>query len=75
MGLNYNKLWKILIDKKLRKTDLIKMAGISTNVLSHLSHDESISLNSIEKICKALNCNIENIVTITEDESEHKKNI
>ena len=68
MGISYNRLWKTLIDKGLKKTDLIKLAGISTNVLSHLSHNESVSLNSINKICDALNCKIEDIVDFTEED-------
>lgn len=75
MSINYNKLWKLLIDKNLKKTDLIKKAGVSTNVLSHLSHNESVSLSSVEKICKTLNCNIEDIVEFTEIEHGYKKNI
>ena len=66
MSINYNKLWKLLIDKGLKKTDLIHMAGISTNVLAHLSRNESVSLESISKICSALKCKIEDIVEITD---------
>lgn len=75
MSINYNKLWKLLIDKNLKKTDLIKKAGISTNVLSHLSHNESVSLSSIEKICRAIGCNIENVVDFTEGNNGNSENI
>ncbi len=62
MAISYDKLWKLLIDKKMNKTQLKEEAGISTNVVAKLGKNESISLESIEKICTALNCNIGDIV-------------
>lgn len=62
MAIPYDKLWKLLIDKKMNKTQLKEEAGISTNVVAKLGKNESISLESIEKICTALNCNIGDIV-------------
>lgn len=67
MALNYNKLWKLLIDRNMKKTDLIAQAQISSNVLAHLSKNESVSLENIEKICKCLHCDISEILDITED--------
>lgn len=67
MAINYNKLWKLLIDRNMKKTDLIAKAQISSNVLAHLSKNESVSLENIEKICKCLHCNISEILDITED--------
>lgn len=64
MPVSYNKLWKILIDKNLRRTDLKECAGISFNVLAKMGKDETISLESIEKICVALNCNIGDVIEI-----------
>ena len=64
MAISYNRLWKLLIDKKMKRTDLISGAGISTSALSKMGKDESISLANIEKICKYLNCNIEQVVEI-----------
>ena len=56
---DYRKLWKLLIDKDIKKkTDLIAMAGISTNILAKLSKGEFISMESMQKICKALHCDI-----------------
>lgn len=60
--MNYNKLWKLLIDKKLRKKDLRKMAGLSTNVIAKMGKDGDVSTQVLRKICEALNCKVEDIV-------------
>ena len=62
MPVSYKKLWKKLIDLKMKKTDLLLKANISTNVLAKLGKDEAVSLESLEKICQALNCNIGDII-------------
>ena len=62
MAVSYNNLWKTLIDKKLKRIDLIELCGISSNVLAKLGKNEPISMESLEKICVALNCNIEDVV-------------
>ncbi|MEG0875198.1 MAG: DNA (cytosine-5-)-methyltransferase [Clostridiales bacterium] len=67
MGLSYDKLWKLLIDKKMNKTELKKLSGISFNVLARMGKNEAVSLNSIEKICRVLSCNIGDIMVIAED--------
>lgn len=67
MDVDYRKLWKRLIDKGIKnKTDLIPMAGISTNILAKLSKGEYISMESMQKICKALNCDVGDICVINE---------
>jgi len=64
---DYKKLWKILIDKGIKnKTDLISMAGITTNILAKLSKGEFISMDSLQKICKALNCDVGDICSVNE---------
>lgn len=60
--ISYNKLWKLLIDKKMKKTDLIELSGISSNVLARLGRDESVSMESLSKICKVLNCDVGDIM-------------
>ena len=65
MAISYNRLWKLLIDKKKKRTDLISGAGISTSALAKMGKDESVSLENIEKICKYLECNIEQVVEIS----------
>lgn len=62
MPWSYNRLWKILIDKKLNRTDLLSIAKINTKTLARMGKDETISMDALEKICTALNCRIEDIV-------------
>ena len=64
MSISYNKLWKLLIDKKMKRTDLIYGAKISSSALSKMGKDESVSLEVIEKICHYLKCDIEQLVEI-----------
>ena len=66
MPVSYDNLWKLLIDKKLKRTDLKEICGISSNVLAKLGKDEPISMESLEKICNALNCNIDDVVFFVE---------
>lgn len=66
MPVSYDNLWKLLIDKKLKRTDLKELCGISSNVLAKLGKDEPISMESLEKICNALNCNIDDVVSFVE---------
>lgn len=65
MAVSYVKLWKLLLDKKMKKTDLLTSAGISTNILAKLGKEEFVSMDSLEKICKALDCNIGDIAEFT----------
>lgn len=65
MAANYNKLWKILIDKGLKRTDLRKLAGISTTTVAKLGKNEYVSMECIEKICIALNCDVGDIMSFS----------
>lgn len=56
MTVSYDRLWKLLIDKKMKKVDLMKKAKISSNALAHLGKNESVSIVVIGKICLALDC-------------------
>ena len=69
MPVSYDKLWKILIDKKMNRTDLKDAAGISFNVLAKMGRNEYISMDSLEKICCALDCNIGDIIDIIADKN------
>ena len=62
MKMNYNKLWKLLIDKGMTRTDLRKAAGISSSSLAKLGKGENVTTDVLCKICEALNCGIEDIV-------------
>ena len=70
MPISYDKLWKLLIDKKINKTKLRKMAGISTNVIAKLGKDEPVSMETMTKICATLNCDIGDIMEITNAKGE-----
>ena len=61
---SYNKLWKLMIDKKINKTQLCKAAGITTNAMAKLGRDESVPLETLEKICVVLDCKIDDIVEL-----------
>ena len=61
MAIRYNKLWKLLIDKDMMKKDLRDQSGITTNALAKLGKNEHVSTQILEKICRTLNCNIEDI--------------
>lgn len=58
----YDKLWKILIDKGMNRTDLKEMAGISFNVLAKMGKGETVSMESLYKVCLVLNCNIGDVM-------------
>lgn len=62
MKVCYDKLWKLLIDKKMKKTDLIREAKISSNVLARMGKEEPVSLESIGKICSLLGCHVDDIL-------------
>ena len=64
MAVNYDNLWKLLIDKKKKKTDLINEAKISSSALAKLGRNEYVSLVIVDKVCQYLDCNIEDVVTI-----------
>ena len=68
MARSYNKLWKLMIDQKINKTQLCKTAGITTNAMAKLGRDESVPLETLEKICTVLNCTLDDIVEFSEDE-------
>ena len=62
--MNYNKLWKLLIDKKLKKKDLREMAGLSTNVIAKMGKGEPVSMDTLAKITITLKCGLNDIVEI-----------
>lgn len=71
MQVDYKKLWIRLIEKGIKnKTDLIPLAGISTNILAKLNKVEYVSIDSLAKICRALNCDIGDICVINSAEQK-----
>lgn len=68
MDVDYSKLWEKVREKGIKnKTNLIPMAGISTNILAKLSKGEFISMDSLQKICKALQCDVGDVCVINSD--------
>lgn len=71
--ISYNKLWKLLIDRKMSRADLRRAADISPNTLTRLSRDEEVSLSILKKICSCLQVNIGDICEFIPDASEQEK--
>ena len=71
MGVSYKKLWKILIDRDLKKKDLPAIANISTSTVMKLTKGENVNTDILVRLCKALNCTFDDIVEIL-PESEEK---
>lgn len=68
MSLSYKKLWKLLIDKNMKKKDLRAVTGISTTTLAKLGKDENVSTEILAKICKSLECDIGDIMAMVNDD-------
>ena len=68
MKMSYKELWKLLIDKDMNKTDLRKAAGISSSSLAKLGKDENVTTDVLLRICKALDCELDDIVEIERTE-------
>ena len=71
MAVSYNKLWKKLIDLEMSRTELRLKAGISTRQLAKLGKNESVNTDVLVKVCRALECNVDEIMDITE-QTENK---
>jgi len=76
MLISYNKLWKLLIDKKMKKKDLQHLSGVSSATITKLGRDENVNTEILQKICTALNCNIGDIMEFVPntDKEENSKN-
>lgn len=70
MAVNYNKLWKMMIDKKMSKTELTNLAGISTNAMAKLGKNEDVRVNILEKLCTSLYCKLDDIVEFVPNSKE-----
>ena len=70
MAVNYKKFWILLIDKNMKKTDLRIQSGISTGALAKLGKNENVNTEVLAKICKALDCKIEDIMEMVPDDKE-----
>lgn len=72
MKMSYKKLWKLLIDRDMKKSDLRKQAKISSSSLAKLGKDENVTTDVLLRICEALNCNLNDIVESVPDEEAQK---
>ena len=72
MAVCYNKLWKLLIDRKMKKNDLIEQTGISSTTIAKMGRDEKVSTDVLSKICGALNVDIGDIMEMIPDVNSEK---
>lgn len=70
MAISYKKLWKLLIDRDMKKKDLQKAAGISSASITKLGKNENVNTEIIEKICVALGCDVSDIMEMTDEEAK-----
>lgn len=68
MAVSYNKLWKLLIDRKMKKKDLIALSGVSKSTIAKMTNDEHVSTEMVAKICSALNVDISDVMELIPDE-------
>lgn len=73
MAYSYNKLWKLMIDKKINKTTLRREAGITSNAMANMGKDQPVNVEVLAKICRVLDCTIDDIMEIIPDEQEKSK--
>ena len=73
MAVSYNNLWKLMIDKKINKSELCKTVKISSSTMAIMTNEEMVALPILEKICAELECNIGDIMEFTELEDVKKK--
>ena len=73
MKVSYKKLWKLLIDREMTRTELRLKAGISSVSLAKLGKDETVTTNVLVKVCTALGCNIGDILDVVPEENNTKK--
>lgn len=70
MEVSYNRLWKLLIDKGMKKSDLRTLTGIGTNTLAKLSKNQQVSMDVLMKLCEKLDCDISNICEFKKEDRE-----
>lgn len=73
MAVSYNKLFKMMIDMKMSNGELATKVGVSLNIITRLKRNQYIALNTIEKICKTLNCMVDDILKFDSDENKKSR--
>lgn len=68
MAVSYKRLWKLLIDKDMKKKDLAEVANISTYTINKLNRGENVNTDTLVRICHALNCGLEDITELVDDD-------
>lgn len=68
--ISYNKLWHVILDKNLKRTDLCEKAGISSSTLAKLGKNEIVALDVLERICDFLNCDVGDILSFREENDQ-----
>ena len=71
MAISYNKLWKLLVDRKMSKADLRKAAGVAPNTMTRLRRDEEVTLAVLNKICTTLKVDIGDVMEFVAEEENH----
>ena len=74
MRVSYKRLWKLLIDKDMKKRDLQEAANLSPSLMQKLNKDQSVTTTTLTRICTALNCRIEDVIEIVLDDKGDKEN-
>ena len=72
MGVSYNRLWKMLIDKNMKRIEMQYLTGISGNILARMGKNQYVSMETIEKICKKLVCTVDEMMEFTDDEQQEQ---
>ena len=72
MGVSYNRLWKMLIDKNMKRIEMQYLTGISGNILARMGKNQYVSMETIEKICKKLDCTVDEMMEFTDDEQQEQ---
>ena len=70
MAVKYDRLFHLLIDRKITNAQLAKKAGVSANIITRLKNDQYISMESVERLCTALNCGVDDILEFIPDEED-----
>lgn len=65
--ISYKKLWKLLIDREIKKSELVHKAGLSPYIIKKLNHNENVNAETLAKICQALGCTFDDIMEIKKD--------
>lgn len=69
MAISYKPLWKLLIDRNMKKKDLIALSGVSQSTVSKMGRGENVNTDILNRICLSLNCNVADIIEVLQEES------